>query len=194
MIDERGAAIDRLERFAARPAALAFVGLWGAGEAVILPVVPDVALCLLALALPRRMQALFAAVIVGAALGTLVLAGLVNLDGSAIRAVIDGLPGIDQSVVAEAERAIERGGVAGFVQFGPGPPLKLHTLAWLADGGDLPGAVAGSIVNRLTRIGPIVVVAAAGGVLFGGWIRRHATATLVAYAAFWVGTYAALWS
>ncbi len=186
-------AIERIERFAARPAALATMAIWGAAEAVALPIVPDVGLCLLALAAPRRAARLFAAVVVGAVAGTLILAFLVAVAPDAVRAMLLALPGIDASLIAEANSQLQRDGVLGFVQFGVGPPLKVYSNEWLVLGGDVPGLVVGTVLNRLTRIGPALLVASAAGVLLAGAIQRHDRATLAAYAAYWIALYAILW-
>ena len=82
----------------------------------------------------------------------------------------------------------------GFAQFGVGPPVKVYSTEWLSLGGDVPGLVVGTILNRLTRIGAVVLVASAAGWFLASGIRRHAAATLAAYAAFWIGVYAILWT
>ena len=43
----------------------ATMAIWAAAEAIVLPIVPDVGLCLLFLAAPRRTLLLFAAVVIG---------------------------------------------------------------------------------------------------------------------------------
>jgi membrane protein YqaA with SNARE-associated domain len=187
-------AIDRIARFAARRAALATMAIWAAAEAVALPVVPDVGLCLLALAAPRRAARLFGAVIAGAVAGTLILALLTAVAPDAIRAMLLALPGIDASQVDAANGQLQRHGVLGFVQFGVGPPLKVYSNEWQALGGEIPGLVTGAILNRLTRILPALLVAGATGVFLATWIRRHSGATLAAYAAFWLALYAILWT
>ncbi len=186
-------AIERIERFAAGLAALATMAIWGAAEAVALPIVPDVGLCLLALAAPQRAARLFVAVTVGAVAGTLILAVLTALAPDAVRAMLLALPGIDASLMVEANSQLQRDGVLGFVQFGVGPPLKIYSNEWLVLGGDVPGLVCGAILNRLTRIGPVLLVASGAGVLLASGIRRRARATLAAYAAFWIALYAILW-
>jgi hypothetical protein len=187
-------AIERIGGFAAGPAALATMAIWAAAEAVALPVVPDVGLCLLVLAAPRQSARLFAAVVGGAVVGTLVLASLTSLAPDAVRAVLLALPGIDGSLLLEANRQLERDGVLGFTQFGVGPPLKVYSTEWLSLGGEVPGLVVGAILNRLTRIGPVVLVASAAGWFLAAGIQRNAAATFAAYAAFWIGVYAILWT
>ncbi len=187
-------AIDRIERFAASPAGLATMALWAAAEAIALPVVPDVGLCLLALAAPRQAARLFAAVVVGAVAGTLILALLTAVAPDEVRAMLLALPGIDGSLIGEASSQLQRDGVLGFVQFGVGPPLKIYSNEWLGLGRDIPGVVLGAVLNRLTRIGPALLVAGGAGVFLAAAIRRHDRATIALYAAFWIVLYAFLWT
>ena len=58
------------------PAVLAILLIWGLGEAVVLPIVPDVLLGLMALATPAALGLPLAAAIVGAIVGAVVLAEL----------------------------------------------------------------------------------------------------------------------
>lgn len=183
--------VERVERFAGRSAAVAAMGLWAAAEAIVLPIVPDVGLCLLVLAAPRRTLRLFAAVIGGAIVGTLVLAAFASPAPDAARGVLLAIPGIDTTVIAGADQALGRDGVGGFAQFGPGAPLKVYSVEWLARGGDVAGLVLGAILNRMTRIGPALIAAALIGRFAAPWLRRHSRATFLVYSAFWLAVYAA---
>lgn len=186
--------LERLTILASRPTTAAAFGLWAAAEAVLLPIVPDVGLCLVVLAAPRQVLRLLAAVVAGAVVGTLLLALLVDRAPDTTRTLLLALPGIDEAVIADAEGQLSREGIAGFAQVGIGPPLKVYTSAWLGQGGDVPGLVAGSILNRVTRIGATVVVAALAGAWLAAWLRRHALATLLAYAVFWIAVYVSIWT
>ncbi len=182
--------VDRLEGFADRRLAAGTMAVWAAGEAVILPVVPDVGLCLLALVAPRRAWRLFAAVLVGAVVGSVIMVALVIAAPDAIRAMLLGLPGIDAGMLAEVDASVSAQGVGAFAQFGPGPPLKVYTEAWVGQGGDLGGEVVGTVLNRITRIGPVVVVTAIAGMVLASWLRAHDRLTVAAYAAAWIVFYA----
>jgi len=50
------------------------------------------------------------------------------------------------------------------------------------------------VLNRLTRIGPMVLAAALIGWLAPAWIRRHEALVLTAYGLFWLATYVLYWS
>lgn len=180
---------DRIEMLAGRWQAAAAMGLWAAAEAIVLPVVPDVGLGLLALAAPRRAWPLFAAVVVGAIVGSLALGIVASREPDAVGAMLLRIPGIDAAMIADARAELAGDGVLGFAQVGIGTPLKVYTAEWQALGGDPAGLLAGTILNRLTRIGPAILLGAAGGWLLAAWIRRHAGPTLVAYVAFWTLVY-----
>jgi hypothetical protein len=191
MDDSAPNALERVGLFARHPAAALTMGIWAAAEAVVLPIVPDVGLCLLVLAAPRRTLVLFAAVAIGAIAGTLVMAVFAIQSPDAARALLLAIPAIDPSLLASADQALARDGVAGFAQLGPGAPLKVYTVEWLAQGGDVGGLLVGTVLNRITRIGPALIVAAVIGQFAGSWLRRHSRLTLAAYAAFWILVYVA---
>jgi hypothetical protein len=184
-------ALERVGLFARRPAAALTMGMWAAAEAIVLPIVPDVGLCLLVLAAPRRTLVLLAAVVIGAIAGTLVMAAFALQSPDDARGVLLAIPAIDPALLASADRELARDGVAGFAQFGPGTPLKVYTVEWLALGGDIAGLLVGTVLNRITRIGPALIVAAVIGTLARPWLRRHSSVTLLAYAALWVLVYVA---
>jgi membrane protein YqaA with SNARE-associated domain len=185
-----GDTVDRIGAFAGSRGAEALIAIWAAAEAIVLPIVPDVALDLFALAAPRRTARLFALLIAGAIAGSLVLAALTAANPDAADSLLRAVPGIRAEQIAAAQASIATDGVLGFAQFGPGPPLKVYTVAWVEAGGGVPGLVAGVILNRLTRIGPVVLLAAIAGLVAGGWLRRHERLCLAAYALAWVAVYA----
>jgi hypothetical protein len=187
-------ALDLVERIARGHVGAAVLGVWAAAEAVVLPIVPDVGLGILVMTVPSRAARLFAAVLVGALAGTLVLATFASQAPDEARGLVLRIPAIDAAVLADAEADLARDGIAGFAQLGPGPPLKVYTVEWLRRGGDIAGAVVGTILNRITRIGPVLLVAAAIGYVAGPWFRRHARLTLVAYATVWLLFYVAWFS
>ena len=181
--------VDRLEAFAGRRLAVGMIALWAAAEAVVLPVVPDVGLGLLAVAAPRQALRLFAAVIVGAVIGSLVLAALVMAFPDGVRAMLVSLPGIDAATLDEVGAAVSAQGIGAFAQFGPGPPLKVFTDAWVSQGVDVGAELVGTMLNRITRIGPVVIVAAIVGRALATLIRVHDRLTVAAYAAAWIVFY-----
>ena len=102
------------------------------------------------------------------------------------------IPAIDEATFSKAEASLADG-VAGFAQVGAGPPLKVHTTEWVAAGGGPVALVAGVVLNRLTRIGPVVLLAAAAGWLLPGWLRRHDRLVILGYSVAWTLFYAVYW-
>jgi len=190
--------VATLEPFAAvaeSPWVLVVLFAWGAGEALVLPVVPDVLIGILALAAPERAPVLLGAAILGGVLGALLAWRMDTTRPATAERVLRLQPGLGRRGLAEDESRLRQHGLlAGFAQIGPGLPLKayLHALAAVAP--RLPARlVAGlALVNRLTRLVPVTVVFAALHPIAAssGW----SAGTLAAvYVAGWVGFYAAYW-
>lgn len=184
-------ALARLERLAAGRGGPALVGLWAFAEAIVLPVVPDVALGLLVLVAPRRALVLFGWLIAASLAGTAVLFLAATFAPDAVTAVILALPGIPASMLQDARAAVAAGDPTALALFGPGTPLKVYTLAWALGPGTILPLAAGAIINRVTRIGPGLVALAVLGRVAPDLLRRHERLVFVAYAAFWVALYVA---
>jgi membrane protein YqaA with SNARE-associated domain len=182
--------IESIERFASGRRAVVFVGGWAFLEAIFLPVVPDVALLLLVLAAPRRAVALFMAVIAGSVLGTAVLAVLAIAAPQQAHSLVLAVPGVRPEMFADATTIFATGSPAPFAAFGPGTPLKVLTVAWLSVGASPLALALWVVVNRFTRIGPVLVVVIVIGLVAPGFLRRHDRLTVAAYAAVWLVTYA----
>jgi hypothetical protein len=183
----------RLQELAEGRGGVAALAVWGFWEAVCFPVVPDVLLGVLALVAPRRTLALFAAAVVGALAGTAVLYSLALAMPDAVWSMLLSLPGIGPSMVADGSATVASGDPLSLALFGPGTPLKVYTFAW-AVGPATPAALAlGAVVNRLTRIGPAVLLLAIIGRLAPTLIRRHDRLVLAAYALFFAVSYALYW-
>jgi membrane protein YqaA with SNARE-associated domain len=185
-----GRPFDRLERLARGRAGIAALAAWGFGEALVLPIVPDVLLYILAAAAPRRALVLFASVIVGGLAGTLALYGLAVAAPETAEWLVLSVPGIDRAMLEAARHLVASGDPLALAAFGPGTPLKVDTIAWSAGSGTWLGLLVGVVLNRLTRIGPGLLVAAVLGWRAPAWIRRHDRALVVAYVVGWVILYA----
>jgi len=183
----------RLERIASGRAGIALVGAWAFAEAIAWPIIPDVAIGLLALVAPRRALVLFAFLVAGALAGTAVLYALTLAAPDAVEAMLLALPGISDSTLAAANQTVAAGNPTSIALVGPGTPLKVYTFAW-ATGPATPLALAvGAVLNRITRIGPGLLVLAALGWFAPGFLRRHDRLVLAVYAAAYVVLYALYW-
>ena len=186
-----GSITDAVARFANRRAAIGVMAAWGFGEALVLPIVPDVLLCLLAAAAPRRALALFGWVVVGAMAGSMALAALAIQQPATAADLVLHVPAIDRPMLNAATEATAGGDPLSMAHFGPGTPLKVYTVAWWSPGGTglLDGFVAGVVANRLERIGPPVLATALFGLLLPRLLRRRERVLLAAYLLWWTGYY-----
>jgi membrane protein YqaA with SNARE-associated domain len=184
----------RLERISSGRAGVALVAVWAFAEAIFFPIIPDVAIGLLALVAPRRTLTLFAVLVAGALAGTAVLYVLTLAAPGAVESMLLALPGIPESMIAAARDTVAAGNPASIAQVGAGTPLKVYTYAW-AIGPSTPLALAvGAVLNRITRIGPVVLLLAALGWFAPGFLRRHDRMVLAVYASAYVVLYAIYWS
>jgi membrane protein YqaA with SNARE-associated domain len=189
-ISANGRLFDRLERLATGRAGIVALVIWGFGEALFLPIVPDVLLYLLAAAAPRRALVLFASVIASALAGTMVLYGLALAAPEVAERLVLSVPGIDRTMLEAARQLLAPGDPLALAAFGPGTPLKVDTVAWAAGTGTWLGLLAGVVLNRIARIGPGLLVAAVVGWRAQAWIRRYDRVVLVVYVVGWVILYA----
>lgn len=179
-----------LEAIAGGRAGVAILAAWGFAEALVLPVVPDVLLYLLVAIAPRRTAMLFAASVIGALVGTAILYTVATARPEFAASIVLAVPGIDPLMVDAARRQVSGGDPLSLAAFGPGTPLKAYTVAWASGAGTMSGLVIGTVLNRITRIGPGLLIAAAVGVLAPRWLRRHQRLILLAYLIGWTIVYA----
>ena len=178
-----------------QPIVLAVLLAWGFGEAVALPIVPDVFLGLLALATPAALGLPLMAAIAGAIVGAIALARLHRRRPALVETIIALQPGLGPRGMAHARARIERAGAArGFAQVGPGLPLKAYVVALIELLGDpAPPALAGlTLLNRMTRVVPVVVgfalvgiLARAAGLSVSSAIPIYVVGWTVFYLVFW---------
>ena len=178
-----------LERVANEPIGWQLVALWAFAEALVFPVVPDVLLCLLVLAAPRRVVVLSLATLGGAVAGSLVLYALAVAQPDLARTIVLAVPGVRPAMLDQAIALLASGDLTGMAGFGPGTPLKVDTVAWAAGAGGPLGLAVGVVVNRVTRIGPDVLVAFAIGWLAPNLLRRWQWPVIAIYAALWLTVY-----
>lgn len=177
---------ERHRALRGRWAAIAAIAAWGFGEAILLPVVPDVLLYVLAVAAPQRAAPLFGWAVLGALVGSLVLSAVALNQPASGREIVLGVPGITEKTLASAELVVGDGDPLAMVHLGPGIPLKVYSVAWWDGIGSPAGYVVGVLANRLIRIGPGVVVFWLIGTLAPMFVRRRERLLAVGYVLFWV--------
>ena len=162
---------------------------WAAGEALVVPVVPDVLLCLYLLAAPRRLAVLFTVLLAGALAGTALLFLVASASPGTASSLVLAVPGVTSTMLDSARAVTAAGDPFSIAGIGPGTPLKVYTVAWAGGAGGPLSLAIGVLVNRITRIGPDAVVAAILGLVAPGFVRRHPGLVLILYAVFWLGVY-----
>jgi membrane protein YqaA with SNARE-associated domain len=182
--------MDAIARFAATRRAMVLVAAWAFAEAIVLPIVPDVALDLLALAAPRRAGGLFVVATLASLAGSLVLFAVATATPAPARDLVLAVPGVHPALVDGAVQTVASGAPWSIAQFGPGTPLKVFTLAWAAGPATLLPFLIAVILNRVSRIAPTLIAAAVLGAAAPVWVHRHERLVLVGYAAAWVALYA----
>jgi hypothetical protein len=184
----------RLESLALAPAGLAAAAAWGFAEAIAWPIIPDVIIGLLALVMPCRAMRLFIAMTLGALAGSAVLALLSAAAPDAVSSMLLALPAIHPAMLADTAQAVASADPLSMAQLGPGTPLKVFTFAWATGPGSPAGLAAGVVLNRLARVGPVVVALAILGSAAPAFLRRFDRLTLAVYTAAYVALYAVYWS
>jgi hypothetical protein len=168
---------------------------WGAAEATLFFVVPDVWVGLAALAAPRRTLRVVLATVVGAVAGTvgLYMAGRHGC-GATIDRAFERLPGVTVSDVALVQSELDSSGVAAFVR-APlrAVPLKLYTRQAQRAGWALPLVLAGATGNRLVRLIPVAAAFALLGHALRGRIEARPGVALTVYGVGWAAFYAWYW-
>lgn len=154
---------DGWRRVAESDAAAVAVLLWAVGEATVQPLVPDLALGLLALGTRRRLPRLLLAALAGMALGGMATLIAAELAPGAATGVLLHLPLIHRSGLAEADAYLRAHGIArGFLhQPWSGIPFKV----WAVDAGarhlDPLAVIPWFVAGRTLRI--VVVTGAIAG-------------------------------
>jgi hypothetical protein len=170
------------------------VGAWALAEASIWVIVPDVLAALLVLFVPRRTTLMLAAVIVGAALGAICLSWLTSLTVG-VGDVLVALPGISDSDLAHVSGELRSTGPIAFLTAPlQAMPVKLYIHEATMLGMPLPAIVGMTVLNRMVRVGIVLIVAATIGTVLRGPIERRPLVAAAIYCAIWVAIYAYLFA
>ncbi|HVL90821.1 MAG TPA: 1-acyl-sn-glycerol-3-phosphate acyltransferase, partial [Actinomycetota bacterium] len=152
-----------------RPALLLAFG-WGAAEALVWPIVPDLLVAALALAAPRRAIPIAAAAVAGSVAGGLAAYGLGALGAAG---VLDHVPLVTGRMQAEAASRMTTDGAAGVLgQPWSGIPFKVFAYQAPAAGVDAGAFAVFAFLARAVRFLQVAAMFAAGAILLRRWIDR----------------------
>jgi hypothetical protein len=157
-------------------------------------IVPDVLAALLVLFVPRRTTPILVSVIIGAAIGAIGLSSLTSL-GTSVEGILVALPGISEADLAHVSGELERTGPLAFLTAPlQAMPVKIYIHEATLLGMPLPTIVGMTVLNRLLRVGIVLVVAASIGTVLRGPIERRPLVAAAIYSAVWVAIYAYLFA
>ena len=180
-----------IHRIAASTGALWVAAGWGAAEASLLFLVPDLWVMFVALFAPGRTLKVLLATVAGALVGATVLWWLTPV-WPVLGEAIAALPGIRPVDLATASGELGGQGLGAFLN-GPlqGLPVKLyiHEAALLDQ--PLGGVLLMVALNRLERVGLSAAVAWVVGTVFRRPIGRHPRAVMAGYVGLMVVIYGA---
>ncbi len=170
-----------IHRIAASTGALWVAAGWGAAEASLFFLVPDLWVMFVALFAPGRTLRALGATIAGALVGATLLWWLTP-SWPALGDAIAALPGIRPVDLATASSELSGQGLGAFLN-GPlqGLPVKLYVHGAALLGQPLGGVLLMVALNRLERVGLSAAVAWAVGTVFREPIERHPRAVLAGY-------------
>jgi hypothetical protein len=163
---------------------------WGAGEASLFFLVPDVWLGLVVVRAPAHTWPTVAAIAGGAMAGAAALR-LAIRRGLDVEGWIARVPGLLPGDLERAGRELDRQGSVAFLN-GPfhGLPVKLYVDQATRRDMPLREILGMTALNRLERIVPFALIVTLLAWPFRGFIRRHPLVTTAGYVAGWTAFYA----
>jgi membrane protein YqaA with SNARE-associated domain len=171
---------DRLASFALSRRARVIAFLWGVGEAVFWPLIPEFYVAPLAFAAPSSFLSLSLFAITGSTVGGALgyLLGGTQPGGW----LVVHLPLVTERMHTQAFVWMKSGGVWGLLhQPLSGVPFKAFSLEAARAGLSLPGFATVGAGARGLRILAVAGIFAGGGIVFGSMTRRHLGWVLIAY-------------
>jgi len=169
------------------PAALWVGAGWGFAEAAIFFIVPDVWLGLVALYAPRRMLITLLAIMVGAAVGAVVLYLATLAFGAGLSDVIVALPGISPADLDQARGELaDQGAIAFLNGIFQALPVKVYIHAAALDGIEPWAVVLATVANRIERLLVFGLVMAVVGRLARPAIARWPREAALLYGLAWI--------
>jgi membrane protein YqaA with SNARE-associated domain len=166
--------------------------LWSFAEATLFFIIPDVLLGAVALFAPRAAPRVLACTLVGALAGGALTYGVASeLQPSRSKALLDGVPTVNDTAIRRVEREMRDDGARSIV-YGPlrmGTPYKLYARAAAVEDEPLSSFILWSILGRLERMLPVTLLAALVGLFARGRIAARPRTVLGLYGALWLAVY-----
>ena len=181
---------NRIFRLTESSGTLVIAFLWGLAEATLFFLVPDIFLGFVAIFNWRRGILATGFVIAGALVGGTIMYVLASNQAVAMDRLLTSIPLINEHMVSTVGEEVGRSGLSAMVT-GPfqGIPYKIY--AAQAGQHNLPYFLflLVTILARLERILPVVLLGSITGKLFRKFIQIHTLLVVGGYLVFWVGIY-----
>lgn len=169
--------------------ALAFA--WGALEATVFFIVPDVLLSWIGLRRTKLALGAALAATAGAVLGGTVMYALGQRSPDTSRDLLVAVPGIDAGLVESARAQLDRHGPSAiFLGVAFGRPFKIYAVESGAAGRSLAPFLAVSALARALRFVASALLARLATLALARWTRRRPWIETTLWAGFWLGFYA----
>jgi membrane protein YqaA with SNARE-associated domain len=179
-----------LTRYSASRTALLIAGLWGFAEATLFFIVPDVYLGFVALFNWRQGLKATLVAITGALLGGALMYGLAVNHATFMHDLLVQVPLIKVTMLNNVSERMHAEGLVALIS-GPllGIPYKIYAVQ--AGQQQLPFLLflLMTILARLERILPFVLLSAGAGTLCKRWIQRYPAWLIGTYTLLWLGIY-----
>lgn len=190
MTGNDSALYSRLVAHGESRSALAVAFLWGIAEATFFFLVPDIYLGFIALFNWRRGLLATAFTVVGALVGGFVMYVLAANNPLGMAEFLTRIPLINGEMVISVGEQIRTGGLLPLIMRPlQGIPYKVYAVQAGAQGFSLGLFLFLTILVRLERILPFVLLSAVIGVVFRSFVQHHTKLILGLYAAVWCGIY-----
>ena len=180
----------RLNAYSKSRSALAIAFLWGMAEATLFFIVPDVYLGFVALFNWRRGLLATVFTIIGAMIGGAIMYSLALNNPQGMAELLTRVPLIHANMANSVGEQMQLAGLNPLI-LGPlkGIPYKVYAVQAGALGLPFLPFLLLTILARLERILPFVLVSACVGVLFRNFIQQRTRLVIGLYAALWLGIY-----
>jgi membrane protein YqaA with SNARE-associated domain len=166
--------------------------LWGFAEATLFFIIPDVLLGAVALFAPRAAPRVLTYTLAGALAGGALTYGVSSeLQPSRSKALLDGVPTVNNTAIRRVEREMRDDGARSIV-YGPlrmGTPYKLYARAAAVEDEGLGSFILWSIPGRLERMLPVTLLAALVGLFARRRIAARPGTVFALYGALWLAVY-----
>lgn len=172
---------------------LAIALLWGAAEATLFFVIPDVLMTLVALFSFRDSAKTLAAILAGALLGGSILYFAGERVPDIAQSTVLHVPFVSQGMLAKTRQDLEQSGIWIMVRRPrAGIPYKVYAVQ-ASRYSNWPIFLLVSVLARLERFAPFWIVAGFIGVIFRRPIASHPSRAIAIHGALWIGGYAWYW-